>query len=84
MKIYFLHSGRGFILQSGFDYVQQVISFCVTGKKIVIYVISTVNQKKKKPIIKIYVLGNSYQEEKLNSVVLFPLYNYCHTTPVML
>lgn len=45
---------------------------------------------KKMPVIKLYVLGiyvlgnNSYQEEELNSMVLFPLYNYCHTTPVML
>lgn len=39
---------------------------------------------KKMLVVKIYVLDNNiYQEEKLNSVVLFPLCNYCLTPKVL-
>jgi len=39
---------------------------------------------KKMPVVKIHVWDNNrYQEEKLNSVVLFHLFNYCLTPKVL-
>lgn len=39
---------KGFVLQSNFDYVQEDISFCITGKKIVWLIVFKVNKKTNK------------------------------------